>query len=82
MEPRAAICTANGARMAISFHTIILLPANLLRKMISGARLYYLQKCTDQKNRNDKDFYQALDDEEMTELKFKVAPYVEKCAIR
>ena len=51
-------------------------------KMISGAKLYYLQKCTEQKNANEKDFYQASDDEELTELKFKAAPYVEMCAIR
>jgi pyruvate formate lyase activating enzyme len=51
-------------------------------KMISGAKLYYLQKCTEQKNANEKYFYQALDDEELTELKFKAAPYVEMCAIR
>jgi len=51
-------------------------------KMISGAKLYYLQKCTEQKNKNKNDFYQASDDEELTELKFKAAPYVELCAIR
>ena len=53
-----------------------------LAKMISGAKLYYLQKCTEQKNTNEKVFYQALDDEELTELKFKAAPYVEMCQIR
>ena len=51
-------------------------------KMIRGAKLYYLQKCTEQKNSNEKVFYQALDDEELTELKFKAAPYVEMCDIR
>jgi pyruvate formate lyase activating enzyme len=51
-------------------------------KMISGAKLYYLQKCTEQKNSNRKDFYRALDNEELTELKFKAAPYAEMCAIR
>jgi len=51
-------------------------------KMISGAKVYYLQKCTEQKNTNEKVFYQALDDEELTELKLKAAPYVEMCAIR
>ncbi len=51
-------------------------------KMIRGAQLYYLQKCTEQKNTNGKDFYQALDDEELAELKFKAAPYVERCEIR
>ena len=53
-----------------------------LAKMISGAKLYYLQKCVEQKNLNRKDFYRALDDEELAELKFKAAPYVELCAIR
>ena len=51
-------------------------------KMISGAKLYYLQKCSEQKNSNRNDFYRALDDAELTELKFKAAPYVEMCAIR
>jgi pyruvate formate lyase activating enzyme len=51
-------------------------------KMISGAKLYYLQKCSEQKNTNGKDFYRALDDAELTELKFKAAPYAEMCAIR
>ncbi len=51
-------------------------------KMISGAKLYYLQKCTEQKNTNEKVFYQAIDDKELTELKFKAAPYVEMCQIR
>jgi pyruvate formate lyase activating enzyme len=51
-------------------------------KMIRGAKLYYLQKCIEQKNTNEKVFYQALDDEELTELKFKAAPYVEMCDIR
>ena len=53
-----------------------------LAKMISGAKLYYLQKCTEQKNTNEKVFYQALDDKELTELKFKAAPSVEMCQIR
>ncbi len=53
-----------------------------LAKMISGAELYYLQKCTEQKNTNQKNVYQALDDEELAELKFKAAPYVEMCQIR
>ena len=50
--------------------------------MITGAKLYYLQKCTDQKNAHGKYKYQALGHEELTELKFKAAPYVEMCAIR
>ena len=53
-----------------------------MAKMISGARLYYLQKCTEQKNTNGQDFYQALDDAELTELKIKAAPYVKRCEIR
>jgi pyruvate formate lyase activating enzyme len=53
-----------------------------LAKMISGAKLYYLQKCTEQKNTNKKDVYQALDDEELVELMYKAAPYAEMCAIR
>jgi len=53
-----------------------------LAKMISGAKLYYLQKCTEQKNTNKNDVYQALDDEELVELKYKAAPYAEMCAIR
>lgn len=51
-------------------------------KMISGAKLYYLQKCTEQKNTNGSDFYQALDDGELAELKYIAAPYVEMCEIR
>ncbi len=51
-------------------------------KMIKGARLYYLQKCTGQKNTNENDFFQVLDDEELTELKLKAASYVEMCKIR
>ena len=50
--------------------------------MISGAELYYLQKCTEQKNTNQRNVYQALDDEELTELQYKAAPYAEMCAIR
>jgi len=53
-----------------------------LAKMIKGAKLYYLQKCSEQKNTNEKDVYQALDDGELTELKFKATPYVEMCQIR
>ena len=53
-----------------------------LAKMIRGAELYYLQRCTEQKNTNQKNVYQALDDEELAELKFKAAPYVEMCQIR
>ena len=53
-----------------------------LAKMISGAELYYLQKCTEQKNTNQRNVYQALDDEELTELQYKAAPYAEMCAIR
>ena len=53
-----------------------------LAKMISGAKLYYLQKCTEQKNTNKNDVYQALDDEELVELKYKAAPFAEMCAIR
>jgi pyruvate formate lyase activating enzyme len=53
-----------------------------LAKMISGAKLYYLQKCTEQKNTNKNDVYQALDDEELVELMYKAAPYAEMCAIR
>ena len=51
-------------------------------KMISGAKLYYLQRCTQQKNTNKEDVYQAIGDEELTELKYQVAPYVERCEIR
>ena len=51
-------------------------------KMISGAKLYYLQKCTEQKNTNGNNSYQALDDGELTELKYKAAAYVEMCEIR
>lgn len=51
-------------------------------KMIRGAKLYYLQKCTEQKNTNSKNFYQALNDAELAELKIKAAPYVEMCKIR
>jgi len=54
----------------------------VLAKMISGAKLYYLQKCTEQKNTNKNAIYQALDDEELLELKYKAAPYAEMCAIR
>jgi len=53
-----------------------------LAKMIKGAKVYYLQKCSEQKHTNEKDFFQALDDEELTELEHKAAPYVEMCAIR
>ena len=53
-----------------------------LAKMIKGAELYYLQRCTEQKSTNQKNVYQALDDEELAELKFKAAPYVEMCQIR
>ena len=53
-----------------------------LAKMISGAKLYFLQKCTEQKNTNRKDFFQALADEELTELKNIAAPYVDMCEIR
>ena len=51
-------------------------------KMIRGAKLYYLQKCTEQKKAHESPHYQALDDQELTELKFMAAPYVEMCAIR
>ena len=51
-------------------------------KMINGARLYILQKCTEQENTNGNDVYQALDDAELAELKSKAAPYVEMCKIR
>jgi pyruvate formate lyase activating enzyme len=53
-----------------------------LTKMIRGAKSYYLQKCIEQKNTNRKDFFQALADEELTELKNIAAPYVEMCEIR
>jgi pyruvate formate lyase activating enzyme len=53
-----------------------------LAKMIKGAKVYYLQKCTEQKNINKNDFFQASDDAELTELKLIAAPYVEMCAIR
>jgi pyruvate formate lyase activating enzyme len=53
-----------------------------LVKMIGGAKRYYLQKCTEQKNTNENDVYQPLDDEELTGLKYQVAPYVEMCEIR
>ena len=51
-------------------------------KMIRGAKVYYLQKCNEQKNKNEIDYYQAADDAELTELKFIAAPYVDMCAIR
>jgi len=51
-------------------------------KMISGAKLYYLQKCTEQEKTKGDGYYQALGDEELTELKHKAAPYVEMCEIR
>ncbi len=51
-------------------------------KMMSGAKLYYLQKCTEEKNTNGNVFYHAMDDKELTELRFKAAPYVEMCVIR
>ena len=53
-----------------------------LAKMISGAKYYYLQKCSEQKNSNRNDFFRALDDAELTELKLKAAPFTEMCAIR
>ena len=53
-----------------------------MAKMIKGAKLYYLQKCTEQKKIHENAHYQALDDQELAELKFKAAPYVEMCAIR
>ena len=53
-----------------------------LAKMIRGAKLYYLQKCNEQKKTHENAYYQALDDQDLTELKFKATPYVEKCAIR
>ena len=51
-------------------------------KMISGAKLYYLQKCTKQENLKGDGFYQALNEDELIELKVKAAPYVEVCEIR
>ena len=84
----ASIDIIVSANMPYEFRTTCVTPFvcrdNIedLAKMISGARLYYLQKCTEQKNLNGKDFYRALDDAELTELKFKAAPYVEMCAIR
>jgi pyruvate formate lyase activating enzyme len=51
-------------------------------KMINGARLYYLQKCTEQENLKEDGYYQALNEEELIELKAKAAPYVEMCEIR
>jgi pyruvate formate lyase activating enzyme len=53
-----------------------------LAKMIRGAKVYYLQKCTEQKNTNAKRFYRAIDDEELAELEFRAAPFVDMCAIR
>ena len=53
-----------------------------LAKMIKGAKLYYLQKCTEQKNTKGKDFFQALGYEELIELKNKAALCVERCEIR
>jgi len=50
--------------------------------MIAGARLYYLQRCTDQNNSHGKCGYQALDRRELNELKFRAAPYVKLCEIR
>ena len=51
-------------------------------RIIKAAKLYYLQKCTEQKNTNGEKFYQALEYEELAELKFQAAPYVEVCEIR
>ena len=53
-----------------------------MAEMIRGAKLYYLQKCTEQKKTNENAHYRALDDQELTVLKFMAAPYVEMCAIR
>jgi len=77
-----------SAKMPYEFRTTCVKPfvcrdhIEDLVTMIRGAKLYYLQKCTQQKNTNEKYFYQVLDDEELTELKLKAAPYVEICAIR
>ncbi len=43
-----------------------------LVKMIRGAKLYYLQKCTEQKNTNRKDFFQALADEERRNVRNQI----------
>jgi pyruvate formate lyase activating enzyme len=51
-------------------------------KMIKGAKQYYLQKCTEQKNTNGNGRYQALVGEELAELKAKASPYVQMCEIR
>ena len=51
-------------------------------KMIKGAKQYYLQECTEQKNTNGNGRYQALDGEELIELKARAAPYVQMCEIR
>ena len=50
--------------------------------MITGARLYYLQRCTDQSNMHGKNEYRALDHRELTDLKRKAASYVKLCEIR
>jgi len=50
--------------------------------MITGARLYYLQRCTARQNTHGNNGYQALDQGELNELKCKAAPYVDKCEIR
>ncbi len=77
-----------SANIAYEFRTTCVKPfvsrdnIEEVAKIINGARLYYLQKCTEQKNTNGKEFYRALDDEELSELKFKAAPYVDMCAIR
>ena len=84
----ASINIIQSANMPYEFRTTCVKPFvsrdNIedMAKMISGARLYYLQKCTEQKNTNRKDSFQALEHGELTELKLKAAPYVEKCEIR
>ena len=50
--------------------------------MITGARLFYLQRCTVRENTHGNNAYQALDRGELTELKCKAAPYVGMCEIR
>jgi pyruvate formate lyase activating enzyme len=50
--------------------------------MITGARLFYLQRCTDQGNMRGKNGYRALDRRELTDLKCKAASYVKLCRIR
>ncbi len=50
--------------------------------LIKGAKLYYLQKCSDPQNTAAHSEYRPLGDAELVDLKFRAAAYVENCAIR